>query len=74
MDFFIFIQSKMEISKFLTKGGIRQANPRNIYCCPSKITLSVHKEKKNSLELYRTEIGYEQDHIYLTYINTKYNL
>ena len=59
--FFIFIQSKIEISKFLTKGGIRQANPRNIYCCPSKITLPVLKEKINSLELFRTEIkGYEQ--------------
>ena len=72
---FIVFQSRIEISKFLTKGGICQANSRNIYSCLSKITLPVLEKKRNFSELYRTEIkGYEQDIIHLTYINNKYNL
>ena len=72
---FIVFQSRIEISKFLTKGGICQANSRNIYSCLSKITLPVLEKKRNFSELYRTEIkGYEQDIIHLTYISNKYNL
>ena len=46
---FIVFQSRIEISKFLTKGGICQANSRNIYSCLSKITLPVLEKKGISL-------------------------
>ena len=34
MDYFLYsFKVKLKFPNILTKGGIRQANPRNIYCC-----------------------------------------